>query len=51
MLAHAQCMRDHGVPGYQDPRFPASGGIAITDAGTDAQSPAYERAQSLCGTR
>jgi hypothetical protein len=51
LIAHAQCMRAHGVPGYQDPTFPASGGIAVTDAGTDPQSPAYKQAQAVCGNR
>ena len=51
LIAHAQCMRTHGVPGYQDPTFPAGGGIAITDAGTDPQSPAYQHAQTICGGR
>jgi hypothetical protein len=51
LIAHAQCMRTHGVPGYQDPTFPASGGIAFTDAGTDPQSPAYIRAAAACGRR
>lgn len=50
LIAHAQCMREHGVPGYQDPTFTAHG-IGITDAGTDPQSPAYQHAQTLCGTR
>lgn len=49
LLAHAQCMRMHGVPNYQDPRFPASGGIGFTDAGVDPQSPAYIHAQAVCG--
>ncbi len=51
LIAHAQCMRTHGVPGYQDPTFPASGGIGITDAGTDPQSPAYKQAVAVCGNR
>jgi hypothetical protein len=51
LIAHAQCMRTHGVPDYPDPTFPASGGIAITDAGTNPQSPAYQYAQSECGNR
>lgn len=49
LIAHAQCMRAHGVSGYQDPTFPAGGGIAITDAGTNPQSPAYQRAAAVCG--
>lgn len=51
LIAQAQCMRTHGVPGYQDPVFPPGGGIGFTDAGTDPQSPAYRHAQSVCGGR
>jgi hypothetical protein len=51
LIAHAQCMRTHGVPGYQDPRFPAGGGIEVTDAGTNPQAPAYRNAAALGGHR
>jgi hypothetical protein len=51
LIAHAQCMRTHGVPGYQDPKFPAGGGILVTDAGTNPQSPAYKHAAAVCGVR
>jgi hypothetical protein len=51
LIAHAQCMRNHGVPGYQDPKFPAGGGILVTDAGTNPQSPAYKHAAAVCGVR
>ncbi len=51
LVAHAQCMRTHGVPGYQDPTFPPNGGIAFTDAGTNPQSPAYRHAAVACGNR
>ena len=51
MIAHAQCMRTHGVPGYQDPQFPASGGILFTDSGTNPQSPASPHAAALCSRR
>jgi hypothetical protein len=51
LIAHAQCMRTHGVPGYQDPKFPAGGGILVTDAGTNPQSPAYKHAAAVCGNR
>jgi hypothetical protein len=50
-IAHAQCMRTHGVPGYPDPGFPSSGGIAITDAGTNPQSPAYHGVMCLVRAR
>lgn len=49
MIGQAQCMRTHGVPTFPDPTFPAGGGIIVTDAGTDPQSPAYQHAQELCG--
>ncbi len=51
LIAHAQCMRTHGVPGYQDPTFPPGGGIMVTDAGTDPQSPAYRQAEAVCAKR
>jgi hypothetical protein len=51
MIAHAQCMRERGVPNFQDPTFPASGGIKVTDAATNPQSPAYLHAEKRCGTR
>jgi hypothetical protein len=51
LIAHAQCMRKNGVPTYPDPTFPATGGIAISDAGTDPQSPAYLHAQRACHNR
>jgi hypothetical protein len=51
LIANAQCMRTHGVPGYHDPTFPATGGIGFTDAGTDPQSPAYIHAEAVCGSR
>lgn len=50
LLAHAQCMRDHGVPNFPDPKFPASGGIATFDPpGVNLQSPAYRKAVQACG--
>ena len=49
-LMFAQCMRVHGVPHFPDPRFPAGGGIAIaTPAGVDANAPAFQHAQQVCG--
>ena len=51
LIAHAQCMRAHGVPRYQDPKFPPTGGIMLTDAGTNPQSPAYQHAAAVCANR
>jgi hypothetical protein len=52
LIAHAQCMRTHGVPTYLDPAFPPAGGIAVTDPpGVDLQSPAYQRAVAECDKR
>jgi uncharacterized protein YceK len=48
LIAQAQCMRNHGIP-VQDPNFPSGGGISFTDAGFNPQSPAYVRAQAVCG--
>ena len=49
-LKFAQCVRAHGVPHFPDPRFPAGGGIAIaTPAGVDANAPAFQHAQQVCG--
>jgi hypothetical protein len=49
LIAQAQCMRNHGIP-VQDPSFPSGGGIAVTDAGVNPQSPAYVHAAAGCGT-
>lgn len=52
LIAHAQCMRTHGVPAYPDPSFPSSGGIMVQDTpGVSPQAPAYEHAQAACGGR
>lgn len=49
MIAHAQCMRTHGVPAYQDPTFPPGGGIETFDGpGVNPQSPAYQQAEADC---
>jgi hypothetical protein len=50
MIAAAQCMREHGVPNYPDPTFPASGGIELTiPPGVNVSSPAYKQAEAVCG--
>jgi hypothetical protein len=52
MIAHAQCMRTHGVPAYQDPIFPLGGGIETFDGpGVNPDSPAYQRAAAECPSR
>jgi hypothetical protein len=49
LIAQAQCMREHGVPSYPDPTFPASGGIDIQiGPGVNTQSPAFLQAQKTC---
>jgi hypothetical protein len=51
-IAHARCMRAHGVPNFPDPEFPGNGGIVIAPGpGVNAQSPAFERARAACGGR
>lgn len=52
MIAHAECLRTHGVPAYRDPTFPPGGGIETFDGpGVDPQSPAYQQAEADCGSR
>jgi hypothetical protein len=49
-LASARCIRDHGVPNFPDPTFPASGGELIPPAaGFDPSSPAFKQAAKACG--
>jgi hypothetical protein len=51
-LASAQCMRTHGVPNFPDPTFPSTGGEYITlPPGATPQSPAFLKAQKVCGQR
>lgn len=50
-LAHAQCMRSHGVPSYPDPTY--KGGrpavYPLSNYGIDEQSPAFLSAAKACG--
>lgn len=50
-LAHAECMRRHGVPNYPDPKV--SGGVGGISVGSDGsginpRSPAFQQAQKIC---
>ena len=51
LIAFSQCMRTHGVPGFPDPTFPASGGALISprQANFNPASPAVHRASGQCG--
>jgi len=51
-LAHAVCMREHGVPNFPDPVVTVNGGgisQASGSAGIDPRSPAFQQAQRICG--
>jgi hypothetical protein len=51
-LAHAECMREHGVPNFPDPTITSNGhGISQRSggAGIDPRSPAFQQPQKLCG--
>ena len=51
-LAHAVCMREHGVPNFPDPVITVNGhGIsqASGGAGINPRSPAFQQAQKICG--
>lgn len=51
-LKFSQCMRAHGIANFPDPQFhsgPGGGGLSLElPAGTDAQSPQFQAAQSAC---
>jgi hypothetical protein len=50
-LAHAQCMREHGVPNFPDPTVSSNGGGVVQSSGArglNPQSPAFQQAQKIC---
>ena len=46
-LAHAQCMRENGVPDFPDPEF-SGDGARISLEGIDPESPAFQQAEEAC---
>jgi len=49
LVQFSQCMREHGVPNYPDPRFPAGYGIGIPHVpGLNRNAPAVQRAAATC---
>lgn len=49
-LAHAQCMRTHGVPNFPDPTFSGNGmSEKSAGPGMNPRSPAFQAAQKACG--
>ncbi|MGB8876297.1 MAG: hypothetical protein WCD11_08270 [Solirubrobacteraceae bacterium] len=53
-LAHAVCMRQHGVSSFPDPTFSSDGGgIAVSSGGPgmNPRSPAFQQAQRICQRR
>jgi len=50
-LAHAVCMREHGVPDFPDPTVTSNGGgitVSSGGGGINPQSPAFQQAQKIC---
>jgi hypothetical protein len=50
-LAHAECMRKHGVPNFPDPIVHVSGGgvtVKSGGPGLNPRSPAFQQAQKAC---
>jgi len=50
-LAHAECMREHGVPNFPDPTVTSSGGGIVQSSGgggLDPRSPAFQQALKIC---
>lgn len=53
-LAHAQCMREHGVPNFPDPTVSTNGGAIVQASGgqgINPRSPAFQQAQKICQPR
>ena len=50
-LAHARCMREHGIENFPDPVFEADGGIQIRldkRSGVDPEDEDFKKAQEAC---
>jgi hypothetical protein len=50
-LAHAQCMREHGLKNFPDPTFDESGGAQIRigpGSGLDPEDPDFKAAEEAC---
>lgn len=53
-IAHAACMRRHGVPNFPDPTFSENGqGVTVHSGapGINPQSPAFQQAEKICSPR
>jgi len=48
-IAHAECMRTHGIPNFPDPNFNGGGLQLNLPPGLNPNSPAIERAAKVCG--
>lgn len=46
LRAHAQCMRDHGLPKYPDPS--PDGAVTFDTKDVDPRTPAFEAAEKAC---
>jgi hypothetical protein len=50
-LAHARCMREHGIEDFPDPTFGEDGGAQIRidkGAGLDPEDPEFKAAENAC---
>jgi hypothetical protein len=50
-LAHARCMREHGIENFPDPTFGEDGRTELRigpDSGIDPESPKFREAQEAC---
>jgi hypothetical protein len=50
-LAHARCMREHGITKFPDPTFGANGEMTVKigkDSGIDPDDPDFRDAQEAC---
>ena len=48
-IAHAHCMRTHGLPNFPDPTFSGPNQNLNLGPGLNPQSPAFQQAAKECG--
>jgi hypothetical protein len=48
-IAHAHCMRAHGLPNFPDPTFSGPNQNLNLGPGLNPQSPAFQQAAKACG--
>jgi hypothetical protein len=47
-LKFSDCMRQHGVPNFPDPKFSSGGGVSMNLKGIDPSAPQFQAAAKAC---